>query len=203
MTANSITRGAKGAEVYFSAVYEGSAELQKISENSVFGDATPNGQLNLVGDFPCEIYRPVDGGNAREFYIDLEPQGGDASDFVLKVPVRKAFQSEPTQYQSTMVTFRYVSDGAVLANLSLSIANPKAIGMLDPLDRADMIIRICDGRRSAAEIAVLEQMLANDEANARTNGVPSYYQKDFTLEQWIERATAHNRRRLALAKGEG
>ena len=203
MSANNAYRGQRGAEAYFSAVYEGSAELQKISENSMFGDATPSGNLSLIGDFAPEQFQQNPGTyEAPEFYIDLIPPGSDAGDFVLKVPVRKAFQS--VQYQATSITaFRFVSDGALQANLYLGIINPKAVGALDAIDHADMVIRVCDGRRSEAEIAVLEKMLAQEIKNAEIHGENARYRNDGeSLEHYVERFTRSTRRKLARAKGE-
>lgn len=211
LSVGSVERGHRGAQLWCNAVYEGSAELQRISENAIFGDATPNGQLNMTGDFEIAQFEPVpipgtEWKEPREIYVDLMPQGEPVGgDFIVRVPVHKAFQSAVGQYAhaAQLVNFRYVSDGQINAQLTLGVHNPPAIQTLDELDHAMMVVRICDGRRSAAEIVVLEQLVARDEAQARTNGMPSYYEaQGWDIERWVAHASSSNRRRLARAKGE-
>jgi hypothetical protein len=201
MSLQNSSRGEKGTEVFLGAVYEGSNELQQVSENAIFGEATPSGSLSLHGDFSEFPFRRGEDGECPEFYIDLVPSGRTqpGGSFILAVPVRMAFYSGPSYQGSTISSFRYVSDGPISVNLYLGIANPDAVKSLAQMDQARMVIRLCDGRRSAAEIAVLEKMLA-DETAAAKQGVPSWC-KDTTPEEWLERCTHSTRRKLARARG--
>lgn len=149
-------RGRSGATINFSAVWEGSQELQGLSENAMFGNASPSGHLGLDGpEVPFEKFDRKD-----EYYVDVWDDGRDAGEYLISFPVRKVFQSA---HQATSpgspVQFRFAAMAVVTAMFSIGIANPHAIGWLDDKENLTMGLKLARGRRSDREIEIRKKML--------------------------------------------
>ena len=195
-----IAPGATGRGISLGPVYEGSNELQKISENAIFGDATPGGSLHLAGPH-LEHFQ-----EGEEYYIDLfQPGEAPAVDghVVTHCSVVKVFRSaprRPDQEWPKTDELRFVARAGSGWDLTLamSIANPAAVAYLDQHEAFDITIRLAVGnRRSDAEIALREQMLdlakKTVEMNPGTDEVHRASQ---------QRHIASLERKLARAKGE-
>lgn len=193
-------RGVKGAYAAFNAVYESNPELQKISENAIFGDATPNGNLALTGEFAVEKIIELTPVN-DEWYIDLDEKlPGGAS--ILTTPLRLAFQGEPSQ-GSGLTDFRWVGLGDVHVVLQMSIANPKAVAWLSDRHQVFMTLRHCDGLRTPDEIKILEKVLADQITHADENALRYWHGKTpDEITRLKLQSTYWIRKKVALAKGE-
>lgn len=204
MTHNGVAqRGDKGAQIYMNAVYEGGGELQKISENAIFGEATPCANLALHGDFPVEAFQERD----EEFYIDIyavdaKPARGD---FILCFPARKSYQHYDQvngHYQ-----FRFAPLGEVHGDLSMYVHNPVANAWLVEHDDVVVVIRLARGRRTDREIELRQKQLddALVSAGEQWERNAEFHKKnnpDLTREEYVENWVRGHRRKLARAKGE-
>lgn len=157
MTCNSGSTG-DGVWLRFGAVFEGSAELQKISENAIFGDATPSGMLTLdAADFGGPFQ------NGEDYYVDLrstEP----TTPVLLKRRLRLAYFTPPADRDlhgnGIMAFFRWISTEPRNAQLEMGIRNPAAIEALDTWAEPWMSITLATGRKSDVEIALRRKALA-------------------------------------------
>ena len=109
MTAQRQNGAAGSIRLWFNAVYEGSSELQKISENAIFGDASPSGSAHIDGS--QEILGRFD--HDEEYYIDFREGGGTkigdgAPDVLLVVDMKRSFRSAPNPNFPDHNEFRYV-----------------------------------------------------------------------------------------------
>jgi len=182
-------RGANGAIINFSAVYEGDGRLQAISENSIYGDATPCGNVDIAGEFPVEQFKT---GYDNWYFVDLVQADQEPNArAILRFPVTLAYRSEPN---GGAVAFRYAIQGELRGMVVQHIKNPGAIEWLD--GREMLICEIIPhyGRASEAEIAVRQQML-DEHIAAEGNSHWKNYQ-----DAW-KNGAADLRRKLARAKG--
>jgi hypothetical protein len=94
--------GRLGRQASFTAVYAGSTEAQRRSENAIFGDATPAGNFYIYGAVP-EFQAE------REYYLDLMAPGESAHEgAVLALNLRKIYRSEPDPNRvTTHALFRF------------------------------------------------------------------------------------------------
>lgn len=198
-------KGKVGSLINLQAVYEGSSELQAISENSVFGNATPAGNLELAGDFPLDLFST---DTTEEYYVDIWADTDEfPDDALMAVPMRKVFQSEANpSYPSQQIQFRYSSLGKLISGqVYLSIANPVAIEILsDPkYDVVVVLVRLARGRRSDAEIAEREKLLINQEKHAHQWVRTSHKEKtQEEQEAIIQQFIKPYKIKLARARGE-
>lgn len=160
MTASSVI-GRVGKAVNFNAVYEGSTELQGLSENAIFGNASPSGYMTIVGDVDAPFFRePTQDYDPRagdEFYIDLDRRGDEtAHDALFQVAVIKAFESKPNpNFPDNPTEFRYVNiDGPISVSFGISVKNPVAIEMMQKIGIGVLTVRSALCRRSDKEIAL-------------------------------------------------
>jgi hypothetical protein len=147
-----VVEGAIGSNVNMGAVYEGTPELQKISENAIYGDATPSGELQLQG---IDIGR-ID--QNEEYYVDLIPDFNKAASpaSLFSVHVEKVFRSPPAkpgeeQYYVPQFRFNGTTTRAN-ATLYMGVRNPAAIAMLDAENIYLLTISKAVGRRPEEEI---------------------------------------------------
>jgi hypothetical protein len=129
-----------GRQASFTAVYAGSTEAQRRSENAIFGDATPAGNFYIYGAVP-EFQAE------REYYLDLMAPGESAHEgAVLALNLRKIYRSEPDPNRvTTHALFRFtVTDGLVAGSLDMSIANPAATERLDDSDVWRLLIQAAE-----------------------------------------------------------
>lgn len=166
------------------AVYEGSSALQKISENAIFGDATPNGSLRLdTADYGRLA-------NQEEYYIDLqatEPKHAG----LLKRRMRQTFRSDYDQSETPLVQFRFVSTEPQDANLELGIRNPAAVEYLDCHRDLWLTIVLASGRKSDEEIALRQAALAEhltDPYRTKKAHPDSYATQTVRLERALRRS---------------
>lgn len=153
--------------LYLSGVYEGSTEMQKLSENYAFGDATPALHFSLEGVLPV-----LDGDD--EYYVDFigvdeSPEArGQISGYLMLLDVRKSYRSEPPRERTEghYDSYRFVTEGdsVVIANLQMSVRNQTAVEYLDKYDNFVIGLRPARGKRSAVEIAHLEKLMADHKA---------------------------------------
>jgi hypothetical protein len=219
MVCSSVTTGKVGRQVYMSAVYEGSTELQLISENAIFGDATPCGNLRLTGDVPNPF------AEGEEYYLDLfaptEQWQRDGAQ--LELQAQKVFRSAvDPNFPTGHVTFRFALgfEGGVAGELDMAIANPAAVEALDDSRYFRFVVRLARYRASDKEIDIRAGLLADAEAYygkewdkpepskstwqyaawRKISGAPDAAQ--CTREEYIAHYTRDLRRKLAIAKGE-
>ncbi len=208
MSCGSIDRGQIGTSLNFSAVYEGSEELQGISENAIFGKATPAGWLNIVGPADADRFKPQ-----NEYYVDMVAIGGGASISgdvsLVKSPATLVYRSDPdTNNPEAPVQFRYGMERPFSGMLDLRIANPAAIAWLDGHRDVDVMIREVRGRRSTEEIALREAEVermagyARDEYGKKSTDRYTNVDPTHSLEEHVARRTEPYRRKLFIAKGE-
>lgn len=193
MSPGSFSPGKRGAEFYLSAVYESDGELRKVSENAIFGDATPCGNLHISGDLDVSKFPIAD----EEYYVDLLdelPAGGAVVPYIVTLPVRKIYQSD--QGNLPNVNFRFIIEGGFYGSLQLTIHNPHAIGWLDSRDHLILGLMLVRGRRSDVEIAARQRQL--EQFDAEIEGGKSWY-KDHPDSAKAERA----RRVKKLARAQG
>lgn len=205
-----LMKGQHGHKLWFNAVWEGSMELQGVSENAIFGNSSPSGSLTLDAPmFPEVVARFV---NHEEYFVDLFPsveesdrwEGHDKNKRIISVAVRKTYRSEfNPSWAEHPITFRLVSLGYapsdVVVQFEISITNPRAIEALDQYDQPYLAVRLARGRRSDAEIALRQKMLDDvlatplqEAADPKNN-----YYRDARA-SWVADLT----HKLALAKGE-
>ena len=206
-----VDRGAKGAQLCLGAVYEGSDDLMRVSENAIFGNSTPTGNLQLHGDFPVEKFSQ---SWHEEYYVDMHEPGDIAalmgSDYLITFPARKFYQSQPATHnanESPCVTFRYAPLGDVSGCLWLGIKNPAAVEWLDSRENLVIGIKLARGRRSDAEIALREKQLEDGIKASKAyweKNKDHYLRNDpsATEEKHVFAQTEHYRRKLELARGE-
>lgn len=156
-------RGHKGASAGFNAVWEGSAELQKVSENAVFGDSTPSGSLELFGDIPLEKLE-----HNEEYYIDLvadENRGSAPS--IMALWMNLVYQSKVNpNLPDNPINFTYApADSSFGGTLRMAVKNPDAVLWMEGNPKVVVTVRLARGRRSDAEIAVREGMIADWKTN--------------------------------------
>jgi hypothetical protein len=170
----------------FGAVYEGSKELQGISENAIFGDATPSGSLQLD---PADYSNRFT--NGEDYYIDLsliEPREG----VLLKRKMRLSYVTpEADRCPDCMVQFRYISTEVYNAHLEMCIRNPVAIEALVSHAELWLSIQVASGRRSDAEIALREKALAEhltDPYHYRDTHPDSFATQTARLERALRRS---------------
>lgn len=217
MQCTSIIPGQRGNCLYLSAVWEGSEALQKISENAIFGDATPSGGLQLVSD----ALRTTDWTPNEEYYIDLLSFDPAEQAKVRTVPMvmvsaRLVYRSALDPNMPSMpISFRWAIDESTWSGqLDMSIKNPGAIAWLDEHERIELSVRLARGRRSDAEIAVLQAMFDQEAERAEKiwSNPPSYYDPkrapvaagapDATKAYFVCWMTSNIARKLAIARGE-
>ena len=202
-----IREGQVGCTITLDAVYEGTNELQQISENAIFGDATPSGSLTLVvpQDRADKFKRD------EEYYIDMDPQDparGRPTDAIMHWGGYLAFRADQnTNYPDSPIEFRYVFDG-VGGGLSVHVKNPTAIKWMDENGEVLLSIKLARGRKSDEEIAMREKLLADQERtlhqyypqyaenHRRNGGEPE------SLQEYVARNTQIYRQRLAWSRGE-
>jgi len=189
-----VAEGAVGHNVNMSAVYEGTPELQKISENAIYGDATPSGELHLQG---IDIGRVE---QQEEYYVDLIPGLNKAAppESIFAVHVTKVFRSPPAkpgeeQYYVPQFRFNGMTNLAN-ATLYMSVRNPSAIAMLDAEDTYLLTIRKAVGRRPEEEIILRAAEV--DKARALVPG-----QTWGGTEEQLAAYIAELEKKLARAKG--
>jgi|SRR6185312_2149005 len=217
MCCTTLTKGEHGSQMFMSAVYEGSTELQKISENAIFGDATPCGNLHLSGALP-------EGFEEREeYYLDLAEAGSPARDGeIVEMPARKVFRSAfDPNFPASHIVFRFaLGDGDIRGELDMSIANPAAIEMLDGETEYRFAVRLARYRAGAEEIAIREKMLADMEECwgkewDKPEPVGDHWRKwawrsidqrqdspKVSREEYVAHYTRDLRRKLAIARGD-
>lgn len=208
-------RGKVGSYAHFNAVYEGSEDLQLVSENSIFGSATPTANLSLTGDVPSFKV-------GEEYYVDIfstEETRPDDLGFLLVATLRKTYRSALNpNLPKNPISFRFAIEGGghcdVAGEFNMAIANPSAIEALDDGRYFVMGVKLARGRRSDAEIAAIGKMLDQSlaEANGTWDNPPRHYDPktamrgsngpEMTREEFIEWRCGALRRKLAIAKGE-
>lgn len=181
--------GAIGSNISLNAVFEGSIELQKMSENSLFGDATPNGTCQLGHD----AFDKIEEG--EEYYIDMDPEYLPAVPYmVAQYWVRKAYRSQP---YGDVVAFRFAEIGGRALNLQISVKNPAAIEALDWANEFHLRVSLArGGRRSDEEIALREKMLADFDSSIQVNA--SWKEQN---PEGFAKHRAHLEKKIARAKG--
>lgn len=197
MNCSSAVAGKIGKICEFDAVYEGSPELQKISENAIFGDATPSGQMTIIGGGLTFIEK------GDEYYIDLYPMGHvDEPKQCYRENVLKIFRSgirpdtnEP--WQPVQFRFNGARGGAQIS-LYMAIANPAAVAFLDDSDGFAIVVHRASGRRSDEEIALRQKMV--DDARADLEKLDPA-NKDAWRKTSLESYIAGLEKKLARAKG--
>lgn len=150
-----------------SAVYEGNADLQRLTENAIFGEATPSGFLSLsgpgLGDFET----------GEEYYLDLVRPDVSviAERYIVSLPIKLAYRNVNLPGENAQ--YRFVQHHSLTvreAVLTMGVNNPAAIQTLD----AHMEWRLCIckavGRRSDAEIELRKKALAEAEAYVASRG---------------------------------
>jgi len=159
----SVAKGRIGKYVTLNAVYEGSTELQELSENAVFGNATPNGYVSIAGDFdmPFLFSDPKEGYDPRasdEFYVDLDNRGeARKEDALAQFDVVKAYESAPNpKYPDYGTEFRFVGVDSLPAQVQfgMTVRNPAAIAMLQGMGVCTLTIRSALKRQSEKVIAI-------------------------------------------------
>lgn len=197
----SFGKGQVGACLFLNAVYEGSPELQKISENSIFGDATPNGSVTLQCD--TVLIEPFEHG--EEYYVEFHDPDVNIAyglNAIMVMPVEKHFRSEDNPNFPSSIQYRLTPIvPGVGGSISMTICNPPAIAFLDEVSHPIMVIRKAVGRRSDAEIAIRERMLEEAKAALKKR------QDDYEAEakryiQYAEIAVQNAEKALARARGE-
>lgn len=193
------------AEASFQAVYEGGAALQKVSENAIFGEATPNGYLNVVGYYLDRLKR------GEEYYIEIigaedERAAAHAPDCLFWVYARCCYQSDRSPDRPNLpISFRYVNTTQTpepTIDLRLAVVNPPAVEWLAENPFVKVGIRLALGRRSDAEIAAREAHLVEYEAFLRQCYARGSHHAGQTEADYVEAGLAPYRRKLAIAKGE-
>lgn len=187
MTCNTGQTG-DGVWLRFGAVYEGNTALQNISENAIFGDATPSGLCNLD---PADI-GPFQ--NGEDYYLDLtvaEP----THPVLLKRRLRLSYSTPELDRDlhgyGVMAHYRWISIEARNAHLEMGIRNPAAIDALDTWAEPWLSIVLASGRRSEAEIELRRAALAEhltDPYNTRDRYPDSFVVQTARLERALRRS---------------
>lgn len=161
MTLSNVEEGSVGFGLHFGAVYEGSNELQAMSENAIFGKATPMGTAVLFGR-DC-----IAAGD--EFYFDfLAPDDVANGSPLILADVRKTFRGWYNRDQPNQLDrFNFaVTSAHCSGSIQLSIANAVASEYFDRNQIFQLAITRAGGtRRSDAEIALRRDMLEKARAN--------------------------------------
>lgn len=187
---NGAERGKAGAYAYLGAVYEGSAELQAISENAIFGNASPSGQLNLYGDLPIEQF----GFSQDEFYVHLDEEPVTRPGVFMHFTLHKTYESAfNPNCPTNPITYRWAVGGPCRGDFYLGVVNPAATSLLSARDMWHGSIRMAIQKQSDEFIQLLEKKLAADM---------EMYSKCNTDSAVVKRYTLTLRRKLARAKGE-
>lgn len=188
MNCDSVETGHRGEITHrFNAVYEGSSELQSVTENAIFGKLTPAGHLTITTKSPIN---GVDAG--EEYFVDLVGGAGRTE------PAAYHFQAdldlEFSKNHGWATEFRYVARTGPYVTLSLTIANPPVVEILKSFSVVCMAVRVDRGRKSDAEIEIRRRLL--EEARARAVGVT-----DPRAAQGMAFQIAGLERKLARAEG--
>lgn len=136
--------------VNLAGVYEGSQELQALTENAIFGEATPAAWGQLGPDGVAVLK------SGEEYYVDLMDQLDHHGNYLLVKQVRRSFRSA---CGAGRVQYRFVGIAGDPANLEQTVANDKAIEMLDRLEEGWFGIKVAIGRRPDAEIALRQALI--------------------------------------------
>lgn len=136
--------------VSLAGVYEGSRELQTISENAIFGRATPAAWGSLGPD--AAALMTVD-----EYYLDLFPEGQGAGDYILTRTLTRTFTAPCGEIPR--IQYRYAAMEGDPVSLELIVANPAANATMADLVDVCMGVKLARGRRSDEEIALRQQLL--------------------------------------------
>ena len=200
---NPPNHGARGVELSFYAVYEGNAELQQITENAIFGNATPSATLSLVGDYmPNQIK-----GN-EEYFVDLTDRAAPSGWIILGQYEERFRSAFNPNYPEGPTRYRYdiTSEGPWRGSFDLSVQNPDAIVWMDEHKTGKFAVRLARGQRSDEEIALREQALKDTEERVRENFRRRYRLNSTggteTEDEHVAHYTAADRRKLAIARGE-
>lgn len=212
MTCGYTQKGARGVSLNFSAVFEGSEELQAISENAIFGKATPSAFLNLVGPFDVERFK-----TNEEYYIEIwdcmDPLPHWGTPILATASATLVYRSELDPNYPDRHAFKYGFMAPNSGMLDLTILNKDAVDWLDTHDDFEVVIRLARGRRSDAEIAAIQKMLDVACADAgkmwddvqNGGGSRSHWvnedAKKVDRETWIAQRTAYLKRKLDIASG--
>lgn len=190
LSSGGIELGDRGKTVSFNAVYEGTTELSELSENAIFGKATPAGYVQLTGADLPDFKRD-------EYYFDLLPEAPEDRDGILySFKVRMAFRKEwnVSGGHNRYTDNRFAVLGDINGSMSLTIYNPVANEFLAANEELYVTIRKARGRRSDAEIELRRKELEKQIANVRN------YNKDAT-DEMVAQYTAEHRRKLEIAEG--
>lgn len=159
----SVAKGRIGKYVYLNAVYEGSTELQELSENAKFGNATPNGNMTISGDFdyPFFFSDPKEGYDPRsgdEFYIDITNRGeDDGKNALVTFDVVKTFEGKTNpNFPNNGIEFKFASIESIPVYMSFGmvVKNPDAIKMLQAMGVCTLTIRSALVKQSDKVIAI-------------------------------------------------
>jgi len=186
--------GTKGGTVTLSAVYEGNPKLQKISENAIFGDATPSGSLYLSGDFP--VHEFIGNDSFNEYYVDIFDAGHPVSDTALfSFAAIKTYHAEADRNNPGYPrTVTLAAQGTVHGQLNMGIANPLATHWFEEHDNVVVSVSRVTGPRSVEEREFFEEAIAEAELRCRA----TYPKLEGTeLEEMLNRWTYCYRRKLA------
>lgn len=183
--------GSRGVELSFYAVYEGNAELQQITENAIFGNATPNASLTLVGDIV-----PKDMKSDEEYFVDLTDHSVPHGWMILGTYEERFRSAFNPNYPEGPTRFRYDirSEGSWRGSFDLSVLNPDAIEWMDRHKTGIFAVRLARGRRSDREIAIREAQVEEMREQFARNDRLTPEEREFYLSSYV--------RKLAIAKGE-
>ena len=152
----SPTQDGLGSIYSFYFVWEGNTALQALSENAMFGNATPGGDFTITatkGILPLV--------EKEEYYIDLHKSPYKWDGHLVTATVKQTFRSVKDP-KATNDQFRWTGnlDGDEVeghANLAMSIANKYATNSLDEQDQWYMTVSLArPGRRNDEEIVLRE-----------------------------------------------
>lgn len=135
--------------VHLHGVYEGSNELQAISENAIFGEATPAAWGTLGPEAAGVLGRD-------EYYLDMFRDGEGAGGYLLTRVLTRTYRSDIGQGR---VQYRFAAMEGDPVHLEYVIANPKANAALADHELVFMGMKLARGRRSDEEIALRQKML--------------------------------------------
>lgn len=199
-----VQPGVVGAVYSFQAVFEGSTELQRISENAMFGDATPNGWMDLSMKEAGQFVKD------EEYFVHVDAITDVPHRGIAWCAARLAFRADDNpNYPDSLIEFRYTFAG-IEGSLKMGVRNPAAIQWLDDHEEVWVSIGLARGRRSDAEIALLEKQLEELIPMWRS-GVNNQYARyererlgieSETVDEYVARSSAPLRRRIAIARGE-
>lgn len=201
----SKAKGIKGNGLALNAVYEGDSELQKISENAQFWNASPSGYFNLIVDeATADRFE-----NQEEYFIDMYPSADPPLSMaavagLLRVTMHKRFRSDPNpNFPDGSTQFRlFSSTPGVDGDFSITIQNSTAIAFLDQSDVFTFIAHKAIGRRSDAEIAILRRKVDESVKFFREHLEKAVKETDPTRRNYdYGYIVMYARKRLARAEG--